>query len=152
KTNVHGPASYMMNTGFLLPGFPCAGAWISYALGSLNENLPSFVVLPDAKGLPYNQKGNFASGFLPMTHQGTILKPTASSPISDLFAPASARYITPESEQDGLALLNKINRRHREQCPGDTRLEARIASYELAAKLQLSAPEALDLSGESPAT
>ena len=152
KTNVHGPASYMMNTGFLLPGFPCAGAWVSYALGSLNENLPTFVVLPDAKGLPYNQKGNFSSGFLPMTHQGTILRPTAASPINDLFAPASARSITPKSEQEGLDLLNRMNRRQLAQSPGDTRLEARIASYELAAKLQLSAPEALDLSGESHAT
>jgi hypothetical protein len=152
KTNVHGPASYMMNTGFLLPGFPCAGAWVSYALGSLNENFPTFVVLPDAKGLPYNQKGNFSSGFLPMTHQGTILRPTAASPINDLFPPASARSITPQSEEEGLALLNRMNRRQLEQNPGDTRLEARIASYELAAKLQLSAPEALDLSGESHAT
>ena len=152
KTNVHGPASYMMNTGFLLPGFPCMGAWIAYALGSLNDNLPTFVVLPDAKGLPYNQKGNFSSGFLPVTHQGTILKPSATNPISDLFPPASAGYITRESERDGLALLNRMNRRHLEQWPGDSRLDARIASYELAARLQLSAPEALDLSGETGAT
>ena len=152
KTNVHGPASYMMNTGFLLPGYPCLGAWVSYALGSLNDNLPTFVVLPDSKGLPYNQKGNFSSGFLPVTHQGTILKPSAPNPIGDLFPPASAKYITKESEQDGLALLNQLNRRHLEQWPGDSRLEARIGSYELAAKLQLSAPEALDVSGESEAT
>src|SRR5438552_3508183 len=66
KTNVHGPASYMQNTGFVLPGFPCMGAWISYALGNLSNNLPSFVVLPDARGLPYNNMGNFSSGFLPM--------------------------------------------------------------------------------------
>jgi len=152
KTNVHGPASYMMNTGFLLPGFPCMGAWISYALGSLNSNLPTFVVLPDSKGYPYNQKGNFSSGFLPVTHQGTIIKPSAPNPISDLFPPASASYITKDSERDGLALLNKLNRRHLEQWPGDSRLDARIASYELAAKLQLSAPEVLDLSGETDAT
>ena len=73
KTNVHGPASYMMNTGFLMPGFPCLGAWLSYGLGSLADNLPTFVVLPDPKGLPYNAKGNFTSGFLPMSHQGTII-------------------------------------------------------------------------------
>jgi hypothetical protein len=152
KTNVHGPASYMMNTGFLLPGFPCLGAWVSYALGSLNRNLPTFVVLPDSKGLPYNQKGNFASGFLPVTHQGTIIKPSAPNPISDLFPPSAAKYITPESERDGLALLNKLNHRHLEQWPGDSRLDARIASYELAAKLQLSAPDVLDLAGESDAT
>ena len=152
KTNVHGPASYMMNTGFLLPGFPCLGAWISYGLGSLNDNLPTFVVLPDAKGFPYNQKGNFTSGFLPVTHQGTILKPNAPNPISDLFPPRNATHITPASQADGLALLQRMNQRHLEQSPGDTRLEARIASYELAARLQLSAPEALDLAGETEAT
>src|SRR5690606_18682296 len=63
RTNVHGPGSYLMNTGFLLPGFPSMGAWISYALGSLTDNLPTFVVLPDPRGLPYNQKGNFSAGF-----------------------------------------------------------------------------------------
>jgi hypothetical protein len=128
------------------------GAWISYALGSLNENLPTFVVLPDSKGLPYNQKGNFSSGFLPVTHQGTIIKPSAPNPINDLFPPASAKYITLESERDGLALLNKLNRRHLEQWPGDSRLDARIASYELAAKLQLSAPDVMDVSSETEAT
>ena len=73
KTNVHGPASYMMNCGFLMPGFPCLGAWLSYGLGSLVDNLPTFVVLPDPRGLPYNAKGNFTAGFLPQSHQGTIL-------------------------------------------------------------------------------
>ena len=70
KTNVHGPASYMMNTGFLLPGFPCLGAWLSYGLGSLIDNLPTFVVLPDPRGLPYNAKGNFSAGFLPRRTRG----------------------------------------------------------------------------------
>src|SRR5687768_1498531 len=65
KTNVHGPGSYMMNTGFITPGFPAMGAWVSYGLGSLGDNLPTFVVLPDARGLPYNNLGNFSSGFLP---------------------------------------------------------------------------------------
>ena len=73
KTNVHGPATYMMNSGFLLPGFPCLGAWTSYALGNLTDNLPAFVVLPDAKGLPYNQRGPFSAGFLPSVHQGTVI-------------------------------------------------------------------------------
>jgi len=152
KTNVHGPGSYMQNTGFLTPGFPCMGAWIGYALGSLTDNLPSFVVLPDARGFPYNNMGNFSAGFLPMAHAGTIIKPTASVPIADLFPPAGAEQITAESEADGLALLNRINRDHLEDHPGDSRLDARIASYELAAKMQLSAPEVLDLSGETAAT
>ena len=152
KTNVHGPASYMMNTGFTLPGFPCMGAWISYALGSLSDNLPTFVVLPDGKGLPYNQKGNFSSGFLPVTHQGVIIKATAPTPIEDLFPPASAAFITPESEAEGLKMLNKLNREHAAQWQGDSRLDARISSYELAAKMQLSAPDVLNLQGESEAT
>src|SRR5205814_7104694 len=70
KTNVHGPGSYMQNTGFLLPGFPSMGAWLSYGLGRLTDELPAFVVLPDTKGLPYNQLGDFSAGFLPVTHQG----------------------------------------------------------------------------------
>ena len=152
KTNVHGPASFMMNTGFLLPGFPCLGGWISYALGSLRDNLPTFVVLPDPRGLPYNQKGNFTSGFLPVAHQGTIIHATAPTPIADLFPPAAAKFITKESEQEGLALLNKLNREHLAQHPGDSRLDGRIASYELAGKMQLSAPEVFSLTGESDAT
>src|SRR5262249_23293318 len=98
KTNVHGPASYMQNTAFVMPGFPCAGAWISYALGALSDNLPTFVVLPDPKGLPYNNAGNFSAGFLPAAHQGTIIRPTAPVPLADLRPPVSAKHITPQSE------------------------------------------------------
>jgi hypothetical protein len=152
KTNVHGPGSYLMNTGFLLPGFPSFGAWASYALGNETDNLPAFVVLPDTRGLPYNQKGNFSSGFLPVTHQGTIINPGAAAPIADLHAPASAKYITPDAEREGRALLQKLNREHLALNPGDSRLEARIQAYELAAKMQLSAPEAFDLKSESEPT
>lgn len=152
KTNVHGPGSYLMNTGFLLPGFPCMGAWISYGLGSLTDNLPTFVVLPDARGLPYNQKGNFSAGFLAANHQGTILNTTSAEPIADLTAPASAKFITPEADRDGRALLQKLNREHLLANPGDSRLEARIQSYELAAKMQLSAPEVFDIQSETEAT
>jgi hypothetical protein len=148
KTNVHGPASYMQNTGFVLPGFPCMGAWISYALGRLSDNLPTFVVLPDPRGLPYNQAGNFSSGFLPMAHQGTIIRPTAAVPIADLYPPKAAKHVTRQSEADGLKLLQDLNREHLHENAGDSRLEARIASYELAARMQLSAPEVLDLSKE----
>ena len=152
KTNVHGPGVYLQTTGFLTPGFPCMGAWISYGLGSLNNNLPTFVVLPDSRGLPYNGKGCFSSGFLPVSHSGTIINPTAQNPIADLFPASSTKFITKKSEKDGLALLNKMNRHHLAQSPGDSRLDARIASYELAAKLQSSAPEVLDLKGETDAT
>jgi hypothetical protein len=141
-----------MNTGFLLPGFPCLGAWVSYALGSETDNLPTFVVLPDPKGLPYNQKGNFTSGFLPVSHQGTLIRANAPAPIADLRAPAAAKYITPDAERDGLALLRKLNRTHLAANDADSRLEARIQAYELAAKMQLSAPEAFSLDGETEAT
>ena len=149
KTNVHGPASYLMNTGFILPGFPCMGAWLSYGLGRLTDNLPTFVVLPDPRGLPYNAQGNFSSGFLPVLHQGTIIRPTDPTPIADLRPPDSAKYITPAGEADGRRVLDDMNREHAATHLGDNRLESRIAAYELAAKMQLAAPEALDLSRES---
>jgi len=152
RTNVHGPASYLMNTGFLTPGFPCLGAWASYGLGALGDNLPTFVVLPDPKGLPYNAKGNFSAGFLPMTHQGTIINAGAPEPIPDLFPPPSARFLTPEAERDGLRRLAAMNRGHADRNQGDSRLASRIESYELAARMQLKAPEALDLAGETAAT
>ncbi len=152
RTNVHGPASYMMNTGFLLPGFPSLGAWLSYGLGSLSENLPTFVVLPDPKGLPYNAKGNFTSGFLPMSHQGTILDAGSKTPVPDLFPSVGDGSPPSGAEREGLELLARQNRRHAESNPGDSRLEARIASYELAARMQANAPEALDLASESAPT
>ena len=152
RTNVHGPASYLMNTGFLLPGFPCFGAWVSYGLGSVNENLPTFVVLPDVRGLPYNQRGNFSSGFLPVTHQGTAIQASQAEPLHGLLAPSSATFITPQSERDGLDLLNETNREQLMDVDHDARLEARIHAYELAAKMQLSAPEVFDLSQETQAT
>ena len=152
KTNVHGPASYMMNTGFILPGFPCMGAWLSYGLGRLTDNLPTFVVLPDARGLPYNQKGNFGAGFLPVAHAGTILNAGGNPPIPDLAPSPKEKFVTPDADRDALALLGKVNRSHAETRPNDSRLEARIESYELAAKMQRHAPEALDLSREAAKT
>src|SRR5688572_24625441 len=148
KTNVHGPGSYMMNTGFVLPGFPCLGAWVSYALGNLSDNLPTFVVLPDARGLPYNQQGNFSAAFLPAMHQGTVI----TSGIHDLFPHARHKFATREADRDGITLLDKMNRAHAAQHPADSRLEARIAASELAAKMQLSAPEAFDVGRETAAT
>jgi hypothetical protein len=152
KTNVHGPASYMQNTGFLTPGFPSVGAWISYGLGSLNDNLPAYVVIPDHRGLPYNNTGNFSAGFLPAAHGATLIKPSSPTPISHLNAPQDASEITAQSETDGLQLLRQLN--HQEGSPdqADSRLEARIKSFELAARMQLSAPEALDLSQETSHT
>ncbi len=152
KTNVHGPASYMMNTGFMLPGFPCMGSWISYALGNLADNLPTFVVLPDTRGLPYNQNGNFSCGFLPAKHQGTLVNAASKTPIPDLFADPRYAFARDKADKDTFALLQQFNRQHAAPRPDDSRLEARIAAGELAAKMQLSAPEAFDLSRESKET
>jgi hypothetical protein len=151
KTNVHGPGTYMMNSGFLLPGFPCMGAWISYALGNLTDNLPTFVVLPDAKGLPYNQRGCFSAGFLPAIHQGTVINAASPRPVPDLFAAEKFSFANRASDAASLKLLDQINRTHADRHPGDSRLEARIASYELAAKMQLAAPEAFDVMREPAA-
>jgi hypothetical protein len=151
KSNVHGPATFMQNTGFVLPGFPSMGAWVGYGLGSLTENLPTFVVLPDARGVPPNGPANWSAGFLPAGHQGTMVRPGTANPIYDLFPPEGSP-ITRDSETAGRALLRRLNRAHAAARPGDSRLEARIATYELAARLQLSAPDVLDLTGESPTT
>lgn len=152
KTNVHGPATYMMNSGFLLPGFPSMGAWISYGLGNLTEELPTFVVLPDAKGLPYNQKGPFSSGFLPAVNQGTVIRAGADKPVRDLFANDRYAFATRDADHDGFELLQKLNSDHAAHNPHDSRLDARIKSYELAARMQLSAPEAFDVSNETATT
>ena len=148
KTNVHGPASYMMNTGFLLPGFPCLGSWLSYGLGSLSDNLPTFVVLPDPRGLPYNAKGNFSPGFLPAKHQATLLNVGRPEPIPDLKPAGPASAVEPAL----LSAVERANRQHAANRADDPRLEARIAAYELAARMQSSAPEALELTSESQAT
>ena len=151
-SNVHGPASYLQTSGFLLPGFPAAGAWISHALGSLADNIPAYVTLPDARGLPYNGRSAFTAGFLPANHQGTVIQASAPQPISHLRPPSDRTDITAASRAEGLEVLRRLNALHGETRPGDDRLAARMASYELAARLQLSAPELLDLSSETAET
>ena len=147
KSNVHGPATFMQATGFVQPGFPSMGAWISYGLGSLRDELPTFVVLPDPRGFAPNGPKNWSSGFLPAQHQATMVRPSAAAPIADLFPPGEG-YTSAASEAEGLAVLRELNRRHQAAREGDSRLDARIASYELAARMQLSAPEALNLREE----
>ncbi len=128
------------------------GAWVSYGLGSLSQNLPTFVVLPDSRGFAPNGPANWSAGFLPAAHQGTMVRPGAKMPDLRPVSVRRKRSLTPEAQTDGLELLNRLNRSHEAERAGDSRLEARIASYELAARLQLSAPEVLDLSRESQAT
>lgn len=149
KSALHGPAMFMMNSGFIRPGFPSMGAWVTYGLGSESENMPAFVVLPDTRGLPPGGVLNWGAGFLPAVHQGTVIQTTAGQPpIADLFPPAG-HTVSTESEEAGRAFLQQLNRQHAAERAGDSMLDARIASYELAARLQLAAPEATDLSRES---
>ncbi|HTN77569.1 MAG TPA: DUF1501 domain-containing protein, partial [Pirellulaceae bacterium] len=139
KTALHGPAMFMMNSGFIRPGFPSMGSWVTYGLGSESDNLPAFVVLPDPRGLPPGGIANWGAGFLPAVHQGTVLETAASKPpIADLF-PDDGREHSVTNERAGLDFLQAMNAEHAATRPGDSMLDARIASYELAARLQLSA-------------
>jgi hypothetical protein len=151
KTALHGPGCFMMNTGQTLPGFPSMGAWVTYGLGSECDNLPSFVVLPDPRGLPPGGPINWGAGFLPAVHQATTLDATnTEQPIADLFPPKD--FTTRQQDQQTLGFLQKLNAKHRATRAENTELDARIAAYEMAARLQLSAPEVTNLSGETELT
>ena len=148
KSGVHSAATLLQSTGFPLPGFPGAGCWVSYALGSENDNLPSFVVLPDHRGFASNGVKNWDAAFLPAQHSGTVIRPGADNPVEDLFPGKAAAWLRPEGEPAAQAVLAVLNRGQAAERPGDQRLEARIRSYELAARMQLAAPAALDLKAE----
>ncbi len=147
RSNTHGPAENQMSTGFTLDGFPSAGAWVSYALGAECEDLPAFVAIPDPRGVPQVGPNNWGSAFLPAVYQGTAF--TADKPIPNLARPTEVPASDELATRDFLKMLNE---RHLERHPGDGDLAARIASYELAARMQLSAAEVADLSRESKAT
>ncbi|MEL7498944.1 MAG: DUF1501 domain-containing protein [Planctomycetota bacterium] len=147
KTNTHGPGCVFMNTGHVTEGFPSAGAWTSYALGSLNDDLPTYVAITDIRGEPPNGKANWSNGFLPARHQAIML--SDQSPIRNLARPAS---ISDSQESASRELLEKLNQRFADQHQGNSELQARVAAYQLAAKMQLSAPEVSDLGSESVET
>lgn len=146
KTGVHSQATYLQATGFQSPGFPGMGCWVSYALGAINDNLPTFVVLPDHRGFASNGPKNWGSAFLPASYQGTAIFPQRENPIEDLLPKAD--FVSAASEREGLELLRQLNGQYQQRRAEDSRLEARIRAYELAAKMQLSAPDALDISDE----
>ncbi|MBI3468927.1 MAG: DUF1501 domain-containing protein, partial [Planctomycetes bacterium] len=148
KTGVHSQATYLQATGFQNPGFPGMGCWVSYGLGSINESLPAFVVLPDHRGFASNGPKNWDAAFLPSQHAGTIINPGTENPIADLFPHRRGDYITRAANDDALALMTRLNREYASRREDDSRLDARIRSYELAARMQLAAPEALDISRE----
>jgi hypothetical protein len=143
KTNTHGPGENFMSTGFTLDGFPAMGAWVTYALGSENRDLPAYVAIPDPRGVPQAGVNNWGPGFLPAVYQGTAFNSTR--PVLNLARPAG---ISPESDVASRRLLDRLNHAHQSAYPGDNELAARIASYELAARMQLSVPEVGDLSRE----
>ena len=147
RSNSHGPAMFMLNTGFIRPGYPSAGSWITYGLGRESENLPDFVVLID-RGLPPGHNVNWSSGFLPAQHQGSMLR-AHGDPILDLNPPAN---VSADHQRASYELLARLNEEHLKRNPADGELAARIGTYELAARMQLSVPEAIDLSRETHET
>ncbi|MFM7101388.1 MAG: DUF1501 domain-containing protein [Verrucomicrobiota bacterium] len=143
KTNTHGPAENFLSTGFVPDGFPSLGSWVTYALGSENEDLPAFVAIPDPRGVPQASVNNWAAGFLPAEFQGTPF--SARDPIRHLAPPPEVR---PDDDRAARDLVRRMNQRHLEAHPEDGSLAARLASYELAARMQLSVPALSDLSTE----
>lgn len=143
----HPTACYQLNTGNQFGGDPGVGAWVTYGLGTLNENLPGFVVLPRSS-YPQGGAGNWSNGFLPAQFQGTPLRPTGS-PILNLNPPAG---VTAKRQRKNLDLLAELNRMHLAERPGRGELEARLSSYELAYRMQTEVPGILDLDGESQST
>ncbi len=144
----HEAALFLMHGGRILPTRPSLGAWIVYGLGSMNQNLPAYVVLDDPKGPPVNFIQNWQSGWLPAVYQGTRVR-SEGSPILNLHA----KQEYPGGVLDASrSLLHRMDRAHRDQHPGNVELEARISNYELAARMQMEATDALDLAKESDAT
>ena len=147
RTNTHGPAENFLSTGSAFDGFPSLGAWVTYALGSENQDLPAFVSILDPRGVPQASSNNWGPGFLPAEFQGTTL--SASQPVRHLQV---AGEVSPAADQATRDLLRQLNERHLAQHPSDGPLAARIASYELAARMQLSMPEVGSLAEEAPHT
>ena len=143
KSNTHGPAENVMNTGFIFDGFPSMGAWVNYALGSESQDLPSFVAIEDPRGMPQSGPNNWANGFLPAAFQGTPFSST--KPVRYLQRPPAVNPAADEAARDALKFLND---QHAATFPGDQSLAARIASYQLAARMQLSVPDVADLDTE----
>jgi hypothetical protein len=146
ESNNHSPALFMMNTGFPRMGFPCVGSWVAYGLGSESRNLPGFIVMSDPKGrgLPKGHAANWGTGFLPGVYQGTHLRPTGQ-PIDNLVRPTA---MTDAEQRHQLDFLKELNQIHRQKFEAESELAARIESFELAYRMQMAAPETIDLDKE----
>ncbi len=147
KTNTHGPGENVMSTGFVPDGFPSIGAWSSFALGSENQDLPAFVAIEDPRGNPQAGPNNWTCGFLPAQFQGTPFSMT--KPVRYLQRP---RGVSAEKDLAAREALRRFNQRYVERFPGDSELVARVASYELAARMQLSVPDVANLGSETRET
>ena len=148
ESSSHTPATLHENSGFRLNGFPTLGSWLSYGLGCETDELPTYVVLPDVRGLPAGGTSNWSQGFLPAQHQGVMFQ-SKGPVINDLFP---AREIPASVEQDSRQLQEVLNRAHRHERGMSDELTARMRAYELAAKMQLAVPRVTDLSQETAAT
>ena len=147
-TAAHASGCIQMNTGSVIIGKPSVGTWLSYGLGTRNENLPSFVVMTDPRGGPIGSASNWSAGFMPAAYQGTMFR-SSSPPLLDLATPPGTSERT---QRRGLDLLKTLNTRHLDRRPGEEELAARIESYELAYRMQTAAAEAVDLSREPAQT
>ncbi len=143
QTSAHPQGENFMNTGFTMEGFPSFGSWVTYALGSECDELPAFVAINDPRGMARSGKNNFGNGFLPAAFQGTGF--TAKSPPSNLRRP---KGYSAADDRATISLLERLNGNHLDRYPGDADLAARIASYELAGKMQSSVPDMMELSSE----
>ena len=147
-SHAHGSALVAMNTGKTFIGRPSLGSWCVYGLGSENDSLPGYVVVLDKRGGPISGQPNWASGFMPSTYAGTLFRPVGA-PILDLNGP---EYVSREAQREQLDLLAQLNQQHLDARPGGADLASRIATYELAYRMQAEAPEAVDLSDETQQT
>jgi hypothetical protein len=147
-TAAHASGCLQMNTGHVLIGKPSLGSWLSYGLGALNENLPSFVVMTDPRGGPIGSASNWTAGYMPAAYQGTLFR-SAGVPLLDLATPAGTGERT---QRRSLDLLKQLNAQHLRSRPGESELAARIESYELAYRMQTTAAEVVDLGREDTAT
>lgn len=148
ESNNHAPAMFELNTGMTRVGFPSMGSWVTYGLGSDNQNLPGFIVMYDPRGGPIGGPQNWGSGFLPNSFQATPIR-SSGTPILNLKRRTG---LTREQQRSQLDLMAKLNDEHRRQHPAEASLLARIESYELAYRMQLEAPAALDLADETEET
>lgn len=144
----HPQSVYQMNTGSILMGSPSVGSWAAYGLGSENQNMPSFVVLPDPEGGLKGGPPAWGSGYLPATFQGVTMR-SGASPILDLQPPAG---ITSQQQRNDLDFIQQLNQRHLQQRDHDDQLAARIKAYELAFRMQTEAPELVDIQNETAET